>query len=77
LNCASAESIQFKSWNEEAEILEQSSIETHRGWNNNGRPKTGPLYKTKVKANLFIKFISNRINAVQVVLRLIVCIMLL
>ena len=42
-------------WDEEAETLKQNSIETHRQWNLNGKPKTGVVYYLKKKSKYHYK----------------------
>jgi hypothetical protein len=36
-------------WDEEAEALKKASINSHKIWKNNGRPRDGPLYEMKTK----------------------------
>ena len=42
-------------WSEVAEELKQQSITTHRLWNDNGRPRNGPIFDGKNKAKLNYK----------------------
>ena len=64
-------------WDEEAEAFKKASINSHKIWKENGRPRDGPLYEMKTKINMPIKTICVKKSAMSIIMFQMLCMMCL